>query len=203
MTGAAVRDPAPPTVPPGAVAAWRDGVERYVRRRVQGPDADDVVQEALLRLHLKLPQLRDDAQLGPWVFRVARSAVVDHHRRRPRGAVVEADEAEEADVEPDEVSSPAREALLAAMVPLVGWLPPEQAEAVRLVDLEGRSQPEAAALLGVPLPTLKARVQRGRRRLRDAIEACCDVAVDARGRVQEMTPRGQPTSCGGCASSSS
>ncbi|MFO0634577.1 MAG: TauD/TfdA family dioxygenase [Nannocystaceae bacterium] len=68
-------------------------------------------------------------------------------------------------------------------------LPSPYREALTLTELEGLTQREAAQMLGVSLSGMKSRVQRGRVQLRRALEGCCDIAVDARGRVIAYTPR--------------
>ena len=46
------------------------------------------------------------------------------------------------------------------------------------------------------LSGMKSRVQRGRDQLRRMFEQCCDIALDARGKVTDFTPRGH--TCRGC-----
>lgn len=169
-----------------AVARFEGELRRFVARRVPGPDADDVLQETLLRIHLGVGALRSTERLAPWVYRVARSAIVDHRRRLRPVRLVEDAPAEEL---PEEPAADVRASLAACVSPFLEALPPEQAEALRLTDLGALKQAEAAARLGVPLPTLKARVQRGRRRLREEFEACCDFVHDARGAPIEAKPR--------------
>lgn len=168
------------------VARFEGELRRFVARRVPGPDAEDVLQDALLRVHLGVGALRSAEHLAPWVYRVARSAIIDHHRRaRPTDPLGE-DEAEEL---PEEPSEDTRELLARCVAPFLEQLPADQAEALRLTDLGGLTQSEAAARLGVPLPTLKARVQRGRRKLHGEFEACCELVRDGRGAVIEAKPR--------------
>jgi hypothetical protein len=45
------------------------------------------------------------------------------------------------------------------------------------------------------LSATKSRVQRGRTQLREMLEACCEIAVDARGKVTDFTPRNSPPCC--------
>jgi len=173
--------------PVEAVARFEGELRRFVARRVSGPDADDVLQDALLRIHLGVGALRSSDRLAPWVYRVARSAIVDHHRRaRPTAPIDEI----EAEALPEEPDCEVRPILAACVAPFLDGLPAEQAEALRLTDLGGLTQAEAAARLGVPLPTLKARVQRGRKRMREAFEVCCEIERDARGAVIAAVPRG-------------
>src|SRR5207245_11044477 len=69
-------------------------------------------------------------------------------------------------------------------------------QAVRLVDLEGLAQHEAAARLGLSVSGMKSRVQRGRRQLREMLGACCVVALDRRRGVVDYEVRDrQSNSC--------
>lgn len=164
----------------------------FIARRVPGPDADDVLQETLLRLHLGVGGLRDSARITPWVYRVARNTILDHHRRqraRPR-LIQEEDGAPDAETPlPDPPEPEVRARLASCIEPFLHGLPEEQAEALRLTDLGGLSQAEAARRLGVPLPTLRARVQRGRSSMRKLFELCCALSMDRRGAVIEAVPR--------------
>ena len=170
------------------LARFQGELRGFIARRVPGPDADDVLQETLLRLHLGLGGLRDAERLGPWVYRVARSAIIDHHRRqRARPRLVVQEEAPE--LLPEHPEPEARARLMACVEPFLLGLPAEQAEALRLTDLGGLSQAEAARRLGLPMPTLRARVQRGRRGMRRLFELCCALSQDARGAVIEAVPR--------------
>lgn len=175
--------------PVEAAAHFEAELRRFITRRVPGPDGDDVLQDTLVRIHLGVGALREQERIAPWVYRVARSAIVDHLRRSGRGPVPVA--TDDAPAEVDEApADDVRELLAACVVPFLSELAPEQAEALRLTDLGGLTQAQAAAQVGVPLATMKARVQRGRRRLRTTFEACCELEQDARGAVVAATPRG-------------
>jgi RNA polymerase sigma-70 factor (ECF subfamily) len=47
-------------------------------------DADDVTQEAFIRVHFRLGQLRDAARLRPWLYKITTNLCMDHLRRRAR-----------------------------------------------------------------------------------------------------------------------
>ncbi len=169
----------------GVVAEFHSALRRFVGRRVPGPDAEDVLQETLLRIHLGIGGLRSSDRLTPWVYRVARSAIIDHHRKKRPTFPLEGEE----EALPAEPEAELRPLLLACLEPFLADLPPDQAHALRLTDLGGLTQAQAAAQLGVALPTLKARVQRGRRQMRASFDACCALVQDGRGAVIEATPR--------------
>ena len=182
----------------GTQTSWPQLLERlreFVARRVAGPDADDVVQEALVRIHRGLGTLRDDERFGPWVYRVARSAIADHHRARARPLVAGKAPVDEALGEaPPEPADDLGPALLSCLATFVTELPSPYREAITLTELEGLSQKEAAELLGLSHSGMKSRVQRGRERLRGMFERCCELTLDARGHVIGCDPRSGCTS---------
>jgi len=165
--------------------ALRGELYRFVARRVPGADADDIVQESLLRIHRGLATVREDGALVGWIYQVTRNALADHLRAsRPT------DELEDDDlVEPIDPDDAAFTSLARCVAPFVGMLPAHHREAVELVELRGISQVAAAAQLGIPISTMKSRVQRGRAQLRELLETCCAIDLDARGHVVEVTPR--------------
>lgn len=175
----------------------------YLARRLpSAADVDDVLQDVLLRVSRGLSGLADETRLSAWMVQIARNAVADFYRRRePAPAALLLEPASDSDVEADaeEEERSRLERVLATYVAyLAGQLPEPYREAIRLTELEGRTQREAAERVGVPLSTLKSRVQRGRERLRGELDACCQVGLDARGRLQSCEPRGSECATTGC-----
>ncbi len=164
-------------------AAFGDRLRRYVRKHVrQEHDADDVLQEAVAKIHAGLDDLADPAKLEAWTFRVARRSIVDHHRRR-RALSLDVEPAIEKD--PENVT-----ALVASWLPgMMEALPEKDREALRLTDVEGLPQRELAARLGLSLTGAKSRIQRARKRLQDTLLDCCDLELDRRGQALAYTPK--------------
>jgi RNA polymerase sigma-70 factor (ECF subfamily) len=161
----------------------------FVARRVSPSEVDDVLQDIYLRVQRGLTAIREDERFGPWVYRVARSAIAEQRRARARHPLADADAPEDAcdgAVPIDELT--AEEKLAAAVVPFIAMLPSPYREALTLTELEGLSQ--AADMIGISLSGMKSRVQRGRTRLRELFEECCVIALDARGRPISCEPRG-------------
>lgn len=185
----------------GNEEAWRALLAKlrpFVARRVREVDVDDVVQDIFLRIQRGLPSLRDDQRFGPWVYQVARSAIADHGRATSRhplagpeaaAPVVLTEDLDDRDVE-HEV------AMYAAL--FVSMLPSPYREALTLTEFEGLTQKEAAEMLGISLSGMKSRVQRGRAKLRAALEDCCHIALDSRRRVVGCEPRPDGKLPGGC-----
>jgi RNA polymerase sigma-70 factor (ECF subfamily) len=183
-------------IEPATRLAWRDldaKLRPFIARRVRSPsDIDDVLQDVFLRMQRGLGGLRDDERYGPWVYQVARSAIADHHRAAARHPSAPDGDGAEAAPERDDERDDERdvEQMLAVYVAsFVAMLDSPYREALTLTELEGMTQKEAAVMLGVSLSGMKSRVQRGRERLREALEDCCHIALDARGRVMSCEPR--------------
>lgn len=187
------------------VVAWgelRTPLARFIAHRVADPqDAEDVLQEVLLRIHRHRDELADADRVTAWVHRVARNAVIDHYRRRaarpeqPSGGAE--DLVERADEPLDEPDGEAtRRELAACLRPLIDRLPDGQRETLVLTELEGVTHAEAARRLGISLAGAKSRVQRGREQLKSLLLDCCHVELDRRGGINEFHSR--RGSCGNC-----
>lgn len=156
--------------------------------RATAPDAasaEDVVQETFLRLAERLDAIREPGAIKGWLRTVARNAALDARRRSGRWSSPSKEEMAAPEVDDQRV-----EALVASWLPgFVETLPEPYREAVRLADLEEVPQAEIARRLGAPPSTIKSRVQRGRRLLRERLLACCHVELGPGGDVLELRPR--------------
>lgn len=168
------------------LSAVASRVRPFVARRVPPEDVDDVLQEILVRVHAGAEDVIDDAHFVKWLFRVTGNVIVDHHRRGLRRAqkhdayATEWTPPEEADAEGE---------LAQFVEAFIGMLPSPYREALTLTEMQGLTMREAAEREGVSESGMKSRVQRGRRLLRELFEACCEIALDARGRVVDFSPR--------------
>jgi len=167
----------------------------FIARRVPTADVDDVVQDVFLRVQRSLAALRDEQSFAPWIYQVARSAIAESLRQRSRQPALVLEQEVEIELPPADTGPTPLEAELASyLLPLIARLPSPYREALTLIELEGMTQQAAANAAGVSLSGMKSRVQRGREKLRELLEACCRVAVDARGTVIECVPK-QPGTC--------
>lgn len=179
---------------------WTDVAARlrpFVAHRVPSNDIDDVVQDVLVRMHRGLPDLRDGDRFSAWMFQVARSAIADATRRNARAQAEEHDFEETPAIPASDEDREVATALAGCVSLFVARLPSPYREAITLVELEGKTAREAAEMVGISVSGMKSRVQRGRAQLRQLFERCCDIALDARGKPTDFTPRVQP-SCKSC-----
>lgn len=146
------------------VRTWYEPVTTYVRRML-GPDrADDVTQEVWIAVLRGLPGLRRPDRFTPWLFTVARRAITNRLRAEYARPEVFA-EADRAGPDPGEALAD-RAALLSAL----DELPAREREILILFHLEDLSLETCAQVCAVPVGTVKSRLSRARRILRDVME---------------------------------
>jgi RNA polymerase sigma-70 factor (ECF subfamily) len=167
----------------------------FVRKRVASDaDADDVLQDVLLRMHRGLPSLQDETRMAAWMYRIARTSIADHQRARARHPLAKVGELPELLGASEGADEDAVSRMVAQYLSLlIVRLPSPYREAITLTELEGRSQREAAKMLGVSVSCIKSRVQRGRAKLRELLEKCCEIALDSRGKIIACEPRSDCT----------
>jgi RNA polymerase sigma-70 factor (ECF subfamily) len=132
-------------------------------------DAADALQDAYLAAFRRADGFRGEARVTTWLHRIVVNACLDRLRRRQRQLAeqplpADPDRTSElvAESAPDPVEQQElRDDLSAALARLND----DQRVALVLVDVEGYPVDEAAAILGVPVGTVKSRCARGRARL--------------------------------------
>jgi RNA polymerase sigma-70 factor (ECF subfamily) len=133
-----------------------------VRELGSAADADDAVQETLVRAWRALPRFRAEASFSTWLYRICLNAVADQRARRARGAAVPIEDV----VEPSDPRDATLERELAGdLQRALGELDETYRTAVLLYDVLGRSYAEIGEVLGVPEGTVKSRIFRGRTEL--------------------------------------
>jgi RNA polymerase sigma-70 factor (ECF subfamily) len=159
----------------GDEAAWRELVARHTRRVFglayrftgRGHEAEDLTQEVFLKVYQSLD--RYDAGAGSaeaWIMTVARNHAIDRYRRgrAERERRVESESVLEQTPSGDEsaVGRLERDERVAQVQRGLRSLPPDLRVPVVLCDIEGESYDTIARRLGVPLGTVKSRINRGR-----------------------------------------
>jgi len=128
-------------------------------------EAEDVAQEALLRLWRIAPEWRQgEAQVTTWLYRVVANLCTDRLRRSGRGVALDAvpEPEDEARGPLDKMQATARvEALQAAL----NELPDRQRQAVILRHIEGLANPEIAEIMEISVDAVESLTARGKRAL--------------------------------------
>jgi RNA polymerase sigma-70 factor (ECF subfamily) len=131
--------------------------------------AEDAVQETFAAIWRSAGSYRPERGPGaPWLYAVARNAIVDRARVRGEATFADPPEAVAPDAGPEDQ----------AQSTYVAWrvhravqdLPEHEQEVLQLAYWGGLSQSEVARLLDIPLGTVKTRTRSGLARLADLLE---------------------------------
>lgn len=145
------------------LTAVRPALERYVTRLVGAPDGEDVLQDVLLIVYRKLTMLEQPEVFRAWAYRIASRAAFRHLRKQRRWP----DHARDEDALEHLPASdpPAREDAVRALL-AVDTISPASRAVLLLHFQEELSLAEVAAILEIPLGTVKSRLSYGLSALR-------------------------------------
>ncbi len=154
-------------------AEFSPQIRRFARGFVDS-EADDVAQEALIKAFRTVRSYRFDASFRTWLFRIVRNACIDAVRRRKSHRRKQHALGEEVGVaNASGGPRPDRELLERErheqLWRLIRALPHRFRTPLILCDIEGLSYQEAAAIERIPVGTVRSRLARARRKLREEL----------------------------------
>jgi len=150
---------------------------RIVRNR---DDAEDLAQEAFVRAYAAFNQFQPGTNFKAWIFRILMNTYINEYRRKMRGPDIMPLE----DVTPDaefrvmrqqaRIETQPEEAVLARtfegeIEEALRSLPEEFRVVVLLADVEEFAYAEIGEILNIPIGTVRSRLFRGRKLLRDRL----------------------------------
>jgi RNA polymerase sigma-70 factor (ECF subfamily) len=160
----------------------------------QQQDAEDLVQDVVVKLYPRLEELESVEQLRPWLNRVLYRQFIDSVRRRGRQADTPLSGFESPEMEnlidsqhadlPDLTEQLDSSRLSAVLDRALSSLSPDQRTLLLLCDADGWNQEDVATVLDVPLGTVKSRLFRCRAALRKELQDCSELSF-ANARVDQ------------------
>jgi RNA polymerase sigma-70 factor (ECF subfamily) len=157
-------------------AQFSPQVRRFARAFAgSDADADDLAQEALLRVYRNLRRFTYQSAFSTWLYAVVRNVFLDAARgragtaRRTEEPLADDHADREGGARPDHELE--REQERRRVWDALQRIPAEYRTALVLFDIEGCTYDEVAAVEGVPVGTIKSRLHRGRAHLRTLLEA--------------------------------
>ena len=137
-------------------------------------DAQDCLQEAMIRVFRSISGFKGQSSFSTWVYRITMNTCLDELRRRKNRPNTSLDGLYDAGWSPvDPGQTPEKSALIKDMrrqlQAFIRELPEDMRAAIVLRDVEGYSYDEIASMLDVNVGTIKSRISRGREKLREKI----------------------------------
>jgi RNA polymerase sigma-70 factor (ECF subfamily) len=127
----------------------------YLCRMVgNSADADDLLQETLIRIAGGLPKLGKSIAVKSWAFRIATNIAIDHIRKNKRAGLVELNE----DYDHDDKSEDrlVLDEMNSCIRGVIDSIPPDDRAAIVLFNLEGKTISETAEILGISFAQQKS-----------------------------------------------
>jgi RNA polymerase sigma-70 factor, ECF subfamily len=140
-------------------------------RRMLGNDADaeEIVQEAMLRVWVNAPRWRPDAAFRTWLYRVTFNLCLNRRRQKVFAPLDEA--SEPPDPSPSAADALEKRQTDGLVAKAIGALPDRQRAAIVLTYYEGLSNGEAASVLETTISSVEALLVRAKRTLREELSA--------------------------------
>ena len=171
----------------GDLAAFNELVKKYEKQvynfsyRLTGnyDDANDIAQEAFLRVYNAIGSFRGDASFSTWLFRITTNVFLDERKRaraHPQSSLDEYVELEESSVSrqiedtsptPDLVTEGKERAEI--LQDAIQSLPDYQRAVVTLYHTQQKSYEEIAEIMEQPIGTVKSRLNRARLALKEKL----------------------------------
>ncbi len=173
---------------------FRDPLKAFISKRVSDRfSAEDLLHDVFLRIHNQIGSLKEREKLAPWIYRIARNAIIDSFRKQrefvePSDDLISLEQSGISDIS---------EKLAPVVRGMVDKLPGKYREALLLADFKGIKQAEVAEKLGISLSAVKSRVQRARGLLKDLLLRCCHFEFDRYGTVFDYHPKNCTNCCEG------
>jgi RNA polymerase sigma-70 factor (ECF subfamily) len=144
-------------------------LRRYARALTSNRErADDLVQDTLMRALVKKHLWQPGTDLRAWLFTIMHNQNVNTVRQGVReAAAVDVEAVAGTLIATTDTTASCQ---LRELERALSKLPLEQRQVVLLVGLEGMSYEEAAAILGIPIGTVRSRLSRGRETLRQLLD---------------------------------
>ena len=137
-------------------------------------DAQDCLQEAMLRVYRAIGSFKGQSSFGTWVYRITMNTCLDELRRKKNKQSASLDNMLDQGWSPtDESASPEKKAIQSEMRRCISKsiqeLPEDMRSAIIMRDIHGYSYDEIADTLNVNVGTIKSRISRGREKLREKL----------------------------------
>lgn len=162
---------------------YYDAIHQYFIKNVANrEDANDLTQEVWLKILKNRSHSSPINNVKSWMFTVARNTLIDFYRKHNQTkSLSDWDSIFEQLSDTDNAYLQTK--LLTCLGLYIQDLPSDVKKILVASDLKGVSQKNLAEQLEIPYPTLRAKLQRGRKKIKKMFERDCYLALGKRGGV--------------------
>lgn len=133
--------------------------------------AQDITQETFIKIYKGLPSFRGDAKISTWIYRITKNACYNYYKREKKLQMWNQLEMAEGIISQDDPAQKydkihEREQLITA----ISQLPPVYRLAMNLYYFNDLSNKDTAAIMGLPINTLKSYIHRAKKQLAENLD---------------------------------
>lgn len=171
--------------------SFNQELRNYVTRKVRDEDlANDIVQEVFEKVIKNIRRINDVENIQEYLYKITRNTIADSFRSRKLVfEEFEQTKAENSAFSNNESVEVSHEASLNTIVseecvqPFIDRLPTKYKEALIASEINNMPQKELAEQLNISYSGAKSRVQRGKEKLKNLLQDCCNFEHDAYGNL--------------------
>ena len=144
---------------------------RFIESKISNKvDSEDLLQDVFLKIHNNVDSLKDLKKVESWIFQITRNTINDYYRNNDEHILLLDESTLLFKENPD-----FRKDIVECLIGLTNQLPDKYSIPLTKAYVEGKTQKAIAEEIGLSLPGIKSRIQRGRTILKKEIRDCCNV----------------------------
>ncbi len=153
----------------------RKKVTRFLRSRVNDEHlVKDLVQDTMLKLLTKGNTV-DIRSREAWAIQIAKNSLIDHYRKANKNLPENFNSIGNYNYLTDEI--------LTCQKQFIDELDPESKYLINEVDIKGKRQKDVASVMGITYTSLRSKVQRARKKIKQRFDETCEFEYDAAGSI--------------------
>lgn len=165
----------------------------YIRKRVKNQeDAEDLTQEVFFKLTKS--SNTNIENIKSWVYTIAKNVITDYYRKKG----LQTNSIEDDSFFETKTTEDAGQELSVCIGAFVNQLPEEYRALLTLSELKEIPQKEIAEQLDMNYVTVRSKIQRGRKKLKELFEDCCTISQGGKGSILEFQSKTGCTKTSSC-----
>lgn len=150
---------------------------------------DDILQDVFIKLYQNVDSLKSSEKVKSWLYSVTKNTIIDYYRKEKKTEILQDD----LYVQKHELSC--YDEIGECILGLLLNTQDEYVQIIKLYEYKGLTAQEIANILNLPLPTVKSKINRGRKKLKQTLLECCEFENDKNGAPISFNRKQTKSSC--------
>lgn len=152
-------------------------------------NTDDILQEVFIKLYQNMDSIKSSEKVKSWLYSVTKNTIIDYYRKEKKTEILQDD----LYIQKNGLSC--YDEIGECVLGLILKTEKDYAEIIRLYEYKGLSAQEISNILDMPLSTVKSKINRGRKKIKQALFECCEFENDKNGTPISFNKKQNSNSC--------